>query len=449
MARVDPRDDAASAGRSRRPHAGRRIIEPDDENELNIGPVLSPDGSRLAFLSSRDRLSIDLFVADAATGRIQRKLISTAADPHFDSLQFISSAGAWDPAGRQLAVAAIREGKPGDRDHQRRQRRSRARDRPRRRRRSVSSRVVTRRAADRVLRARRRLQRSVAVRPRIGDGAQADQRRVCRPAAVVVARRTASGVRDRSVQFSRSTRCSLASTSWRRWTSRARARRVSRPSTARGTSRRSGAGTAPSTSSPIPTVCPDVYRMSSRRRRAVARDAPHHGRDRRSPRPARRCAVAADGSRLAVVVYRNSTYEIHADRRRSGCVAANRPRAGDAGRRATGAGESPRRRSRSGAPLVDDLGLPAGAAPAAVEDYDPDLSLDYIGQEFGVTTNSSLGGYVGGGIAFALQRHARRPHGQLAAAGQRRLRGLRRTGWLPQSQASAGTGARFVEQFRT
>ena len=92
--------------------AGRRIIEPDDENELNIGPVLSPDGSRIAFLSSRERLSIDLFVADAATGRIQRKLISTAADPHFDSLQFISSAGAWDPAGRQLAVAAIRAGKP-------------------------------------------------------------------------------------------------------------------------------------------------------------------------------------------------------------------------------------------------------------------------------------------------------------------------------------------------
>ncbi len=92
--------------------AGRRIIEPDDENELNIGPVLSPDGSRLAFLSSRDRLSIDLFVADAATGRILRKVISTAADPHFDSLQFISSAGAWDPEGRRLAIAAVRRGRP-------------------------------------------------------------------------------------------------------------------------------------------------------------------------------------------------------------------------------------------------------------------------------------------------------------------------------------------------
>src|SRR5690606_301543 len=79
---------------------------------LNVGPALSPDGSRIAFLSSRGRFSIDLYVADTATGRVLRRLTSTAADPHFDSLQFISSAGAWHPTDDLLAVGAVRRGRP-------------------------------------------------------------------------------------------------------------------------------------------------------------------------------------------------------------------------------------------------------------------------------------------------------------------------------------------------
>lgn len=92
--------------------AGQTLITPTSDNEINVGPVLSPDGSRLAFLTSRNRLSIDLVVADARTGKIQRRLTKTAADPHFDSLQFIESAGAWDPGGRQIAITAVRTGRP-------------------------------------------------------------------------------------------------------------------------------------------------------------------------------------------------------------------------------------------------------------------------------------------------------------------------------------------------
>jgi hypothetical protein len=46
--------------------------------------------------------------------------------------------------------------------------------------------------------------------------------------------------------------------------------------------------------------------------------------------------------------------------------------------------------------------LPAEGALAASEDYRGRLSLDYIGQEFGVTTYNSIGGYVGGGIAMSF-----------------------------------------------
>ncbi len=94
------------------PAPGDIIIEPRDRFEMNVGPVLSPDGSRIALLTSRNRLSIDLVVADAATGVVQRTLIRTAGDAHLDSLQFIHSAGTWDPSGERVAIAAMRRGRP-------------------------------------------------------------------------------------------------------------------------------------------------------------------------------------------------------------------------------------------------------------------------------------------------------------------------------------------------
>jgi Tol biopolymer transport system component len=91
---------------------GRPLITASEEGEINVGPVLSPDGRRLALLTSRDRLSIGLVIADARTGRIERTIVEGTVDPHFESLQFIDSAGTWDPAGQRLAIAAFRKGRP-------------------------------------------------------------------------------------------------------------------------------------------------------------------------------------------------------------------------------------------------------------------------------------------------------------------------------------------------
>ncbi|HEY6359583.1 MAG TPA: hypothetical protein VIX63_00695 [Vicinamibacterales bacterium] len=87
--------------------AGRR-----DGARLHVAPSISPDGRRVAFVSERDRLSLDLFVADADNGANVSKILSTAADPHFDSLQYIHSSGAWDPTGRRFAIAALSSGEP-------------------------------------------------------------------------------------------------------------------------------------------------------------------------------------------------------------------------------------------------------------------------------------------------------------------------------------------------
>ena len=61
-------------------------------------------------MSERDLFSVDLYLADVDTGKVLHKLSSTATDPHFDSLQFIESAGSWSPDGRLFVQNAVVRG---------------------------------------------------------------------------------------------------------------------------------------------------------------------------------------------------------------------------------------------------------------------------------------------------------------------------------------------------
>jgi hypothetical protein len=79
---------------------------------LYLGPALSPDGRDLLFFSEEDRLSIDLFLTDTRTGTVRRKLATEAANPRFESLQPLRSAGAWSARGDRIAFAAIQRGEP-------------------------------------------------------------------------------------------------------------------------------------------------------------------------------------------------------------------------------------------------------------------------------------------------------------------------------------------------
>ena len=93
---------------------GRRVIYAEDpsDGQLNLGPAISPDGSELIYVSERDLFAIEMFVADARTGEIKRRLTKNSVDPHFESLQFIHSAGDWHPDGRHFAIAGINQGDP-------------------------------------------------------------------------------------------------------------------------------------------------------------------------------------------------------------------------------------------------------------------------------------------------------------------------------------------------
>lgn len=89
--------------------AERLLGAPETGASVNLAPSLSPDGSRVAFLSTRE-LAIDLYLADARTGAVERKLVSADSDPHYDNLSFIDSSAAWSPDGRQLAFSVFARG---------------------------------------------------------------------------------------------------------------------------------------------------------------------------------------------------------------------------------------------------------------------------------------------------------------------------------------------------
>jgi Tol biopolymer transport system component len=91
---------------------GEKMIAATEMNRLNVSPALSPDGRQIVFLSTKDLFSIDMYLADARTGEIKRKLIGTALDPHFESLKFVKSSGSWDARGRRFVFGAISQGQP-------------------------------------------------------------------------------------------------------------------------------------------------------------------------------------------------------------------------------------------------------------------------------------------------------------------------------------------------
>lgn len=80
------------------------------KGSMNVSPSISPNGKYMAFISDRNLFSLELFLANAQTGEIIRKLTSTSTSPHLNALRFIESSGSWSPNGERFAVAIFAEG---------------------------------------------------------------------------------------------------------------------------------------------------------------------------------------------------------------------------------------------------------------------------------------------------------------------------------------------------
>jgi len=91
--------------------SGTKIIDNKNAGNMNVAPAISPNGKYLCFLSEKDLFGIDLFLADAKTGKIMRKLSSQVANSHIDDFNFLESAGAWSPDSKQFAFSIFSKGK--------------------------------------------------------------------------------------------------------------------------------------------------------------------------------------------------------------------------------------------------------------------------------------------------------------------------------------------------
>ncbi len=95
-------------------YRARRIAQPlltekRTGGGYHLAPALAPDGRTIAFFGERNSFFIDLYLADAESGRSIRRLVKSTINSNYESLRFINSSGSFSPDGRYFAIAAKRK----------------------------------------------------------------------------------------------------------------------------------------------------------------------------------------------------------------------------------------------------------------------------------------------------------------------------------------------------
>jgi WD40 repeat protein len=87
-------------------HIAKELLTPRRAGgSFHLAPALSPDGKEIAFLGERNSFFIDLYLANAQTGHVERRLIKSTINSNYESLRFINSSGSFSPDGEDFAIA--------------------------------------------------------------------------------------------------------------------------------------------------------------------------------------------------------------------------------------------------------------------------------------------------------------------------------------------------------
>src|SRR5690606_26867576 len=90
---------------------GINLINARNAGSMNVSPSISPNGKYVVYLSEQDLFSIDLYLADASTGKRIRKLGSKLTNKDIDEFSFLESAGSFSPDSRKFAFSVFSQGK--------------------------------------------------------------------------------------------------------------------------------------------------------------------------------------------------------------------------------------------------------------------------------------------------------------------------------------------------
>jgi hypothetical protein len=91
------------------------LTEKKSGGQIFLAPALSTDGNRIAFLSNgsekRGEVFIDLWLADARTGKRIKRLVKSTTNPNVEELRLLYSQSSFSNDGRTLAFTGERQGK--------------------------------------------------------------------------------------------------------------------------------------------------------------------------------------------------------------------------------------------------------------------------------------------------------------------------------------------------
>ena len=90
--------------------SGEKLFDVNNGGTMNIAPALSPDGKNMVFISDKNVISTDYFLADLEKKEISKQLSPIIRKSQIDAYSFLESAGTWSPDGKQFAVTGFSGG---------------------------------------------------------------------------------------------------------------------------------------------------------------------------------------------------------------------------------------------------------------------------------------------------------------------------------------------------